>query len=457
MKIIRTLKGPRTVSSLQLTSYEHDGHLIPRQHGFFKGERLLLLIKEIPTGDPSKQPLEADMLDLACMKEVENQLLRAKQFQADYLQRLAHEQPALHAAALRLAGELQQACIAWPRPKEIYLDWQEDISNDVACSSVRDQLLKKFSATDAGLLYAAQAVDWFHESDPSWSRHPIWWAVLEVFSAAHPKEARAVSEKWMRHALQQAGIEQPYADDYLKTDLFDTDLHFPIQLKTSVQETASRENWTTHLLLCHHDYFREDTWGRLEFHYGEHPRELNLSRIRNSTIPPNALIRVGTPTNASTVDLLVSAFLDTDMHDNYWIIDRGLNTAPNSNLLWKTFIQLGTQADSEKFWDRMVSEYYFHPVCLDIAMDLLAGLEKKPPPEDASIALLKRFKTSIPSEFRDMHESYSRNYIEKRKYRLRYYLDAARIQRLKSGISYDHDDDWPAEEYREWFRKHPAK
>ncbi|MCX7009746.1 MAG: hypothetical protein NTY53_21310, partial [Kiritimatiellaeota bacterium] len=200
VKVIRTLKGPHPASNLKLTSYEHDGHRIPRQHGFYKGERLLLLVTEIPSGDPSNQPLEAEMLGLSSVTEVENQLLRAKRFQMDYLQTLAREQPAVHAAALLLADELQQACVSWPRPKGEAYDWQKTVSNDVACSAARDKLFKKLSAADAEVLFAAQAVDWFHDHEPSWSRQAVWLATLDAFATAHPKEARAVSEKWIRHA-----------------------------------------------------------------------------------------------------------------------------------------------------------------------------------------------------------------------------------------------------------------
>jgi hypothetical protein len=464
VKIICTLKGPCTVSSLKLTSYEHDGHLTPRQHGFFKGERLLLLLKEIPTGDPSQQPLEAEMLSLDSMKEVENQLLRAKQFQADYLQRLAREQSALHAAALHLAVELQQACAAWPRPKDIDSNWQINFSNDVACCTMRDQLLKKFTAADAELLYAAQAVDWFHESDPSWSRHPVWWAVLDVFSAAHPKEARAVSEKWIRHALQQAGIEQPFADEYVKTDLCAADLRFPIQLKSSMNEAPSRENWTTHLLLCHQDYFGEDIWTHLMYDKhmnGSLPKELNLARLRNSAISSTDLSGVAIPTDLSTVDLLVSAFFDTDLNKHTWSIERRLNAAPNSNILWKTFIQLGTRVDSERFWDRMVSEHFYSAPCLEIAMDLLAQLEKSKPIESPQHAWLKQIKLACVADLREALNDQADAELRDWKSHIRAYLEQAQGYRLEEEMYLETkdraDDEWTAERFRNWFRQHPSK
>ena len=387
VKVIRTLKGPRATSNLKLTSYEHDGHRIPRQHGFYKGERLLLLVTEIPSGDPSNQPLEAEMLGLSSVTEVENQLLRAKQFQADYLQTLSREQPTIHAAALLLAGELRQACVSWPRPKGEAYDWQKNVSNDVACSAARDQLFKKLSAANAEVLFAAQAVDWFHDHDPSWSRQAVWLATLDAFAKAHPKEAHAVSEKWIHHALQAAGIEQPYADDYGKTSLFESNLQFPLQFDVEVQgaEGLTRENWTTHLLLCRQAYSSEDNWKRLMWYRprpNEKPRAINLARLRNSSIPAADLLSFFSSADSSNIDLLVSAFFDAERDKVDWKIERLLDNSPAAAPLWKEFIRLGVAVYPEDFWDRMTEGRLFNAACVEAAVELLAEAEKSKPHYD---------------------------------------------------------------------------
>lgn len=446
VRIIRTLNGPQDVTRVNVSSFEDFGHGFYHQHPFHKGERLLFLLPDLPSTNAGTPPMEAVMLGLSSVKEVESQVLRARQFQTDYLNGLP---PALLESARQLAAELRHAYREWPRPPGDEFHLRDSFSNDVACCAARDHWLKRFSAEDAELLYAVQAVDWMA---PTWSRHPVWTAILEGYVAAHPGEARDISRKSILHALQRAGVAQPHADAYVKSDLYACDLVFPNRLETYVGNVDDREVWTTHLILSHADYFAVDNWRRLFFSRG---RSLspNLTRLRSTTIPPRDMIDAFRTANAENLDLLVAAFLDGE-GDGDWRIARMLSESPGSNVLWKSFVKLGSDAAPSPFWRRMVDAKLFAPICIASALDILAGIEGRKPEPSAVLSILEKAGTGIRDQveesIRALDPTPGEDIKEYLQAAIRNSLETRALRRMEKVPELE-----TAAEFRGWFARHP--
>ena len=451
VNILNVLKGTRPTTPVQVLSVNRDSHGGAHQHSFLPGERLLFLFQEAPALAKPGQPLNADIYALSMTDEVENQVLRARALPEKYLRKLSAEQPAVYASALQLTADMKKSCVAWPASK----DDSAVFSNDVATCTARDRLVEKLSAYPAEVIFAARAMGWFPDQEPSWAGHAVWAEACHHYELHHKQETHAVIEKWLRNALQQAGVEQPWMNDYLKAGLWEETLFFPVGLKSSFDKPPDKETLTTHLLLCQQDYFRNDLLMRLLWPPGNR-RAVNLQRLRHSTFSAYALLRFVEKLDAAHLDILLEALLDADYEVRERLLGRVNSEAP---ALWPQLIQLGSAQSWNKFWDCMDCASAFQEICIQEALARLAAEEQRQPVEDERIQLLKRSKHSHLEEHKPNLIECAASEAYKKKsavyHFLRYALEARAEQLgLKPVVS---DDAWTAEQFRAWFRQHPAK
>jgi hypothetical protein len=464
VRIMRILKGSYPKAHVRIGSgpirscsgnEEHFSFPVGTQHIFFlpiyprNGEAALVW------GTSVRSLRETEM--------VESRVARAIAYRAAYLSELQRENPKVHAAAVQLAEEMRKAGKTWPeanRDKETY---EPSKQYQAAVDKLKDTLAK----VDVEAIRAALALDWLSEEPDTWWRKEVWVGAIRKVTESRNREIAAFQRDWIRKTLTRAHVEKEYVDEYSKAAEKEdprASLSFPPKtpwMYNYFQKEGAKAgaSLSTDFILRYHSYER----GMMVPAYaggfsaevlaGLDPKRVgpliaSLYQSDDERLRWLAHQAIGYMPGTEFVDLVLDDMVE-EGHPGAWqILDhwkRPKETAPRLaamvDLASNKYAPRGVQA----MWRTLREGECFEPVCIEKAVAALEQAEKAIPKKKPA-----KESNNAPDDEEDTATAEDSE-REQLVAVLHAYLAAAKTHR--EGVK---PKELSADEYRQWFKAHPA-
>jgi len=384
------------------------------------------------------------LLPLGETTMIEARVARAVAYRQEYIGELQKKSPETLAAAQKLALELRYQSRNWPTKNAKEEEYEK----------VADALVKRLTGVDVAVIVATLAYENGSDEANVWWRLYVWELVSRRIEKDRPRDVISFQRKWMRQTLTVAGVETKFIDEYLAATSDQNSrggIAFPPEpcgVHYRDRQKINRSLLTTHFILRYHHYDRGEMVRVFAGGFSaEILANLDIGRVKpliasmyysdGERLRWLAQQAIGYAPGAECVDLL----LNDMVHEGHPYAWRALD---HYQMPKETSARLAAMIDlcesqysdweQQAMWRSLQFGNCFYDVGVQKAISTLAKLEKP----DA--------KPQGKAADRDEAE---RNRLAQT---LREYLAAA-----KAAGNPAKTPDTTADEFRQWFRAHPAQ
>jgi hypothetical protein len=462
VRIMRILKGNYTQTHVRIGSGPIRSCAPYEVHCSFRvGDQWVFILPSYPRDGAVALLWGRSVRSLSETEMVEAQVARAIAYRDAYLSELQRENPKVHAAAGQLAEEMRKAGKAWPEANRDKKTYEPSKEYQTAVDKLKDALAK----VDVEAIRAALALDWLSEEPDPWWRKEVWVGAIEKVTESRNREIAALQRDWIRKTLTRAHVEKEYVDGYLKAAEKEdprASLSFPPEppwMYSYLHEKPAGGVLSTDFILRYHSYHR----GMMvpayaggfsaEVFTGLDPKRVrpliaSLYHSDDERLRWLANQAIGYMPGTEFADLVLDDMIE-EGHPGAWRIlnnsERPKETAPRLTAMIDSASNKYAPWGVQAMWQVLREGECFEPLCIEKAVAALEQAEKATPKKKP----VKK-ANNAPDDEEDTattEDSEREGLVAV----LHGYLAAAKTHR--EGVE---PKELSADEYRQWFKAHPA-